>query len=152
MGRWSVFSWLVIFLYSHTAFCFLSSKIQPYSHIPSISEIPYVNHHLRTRISLILSPNIIHRNRFARIHDTNDHDISDHQNHNEHVDSDRKSDRNSIGASFIESKNIILLERLRNPKDGNLTATAIEYVNLCDESFDQFLTKQMNDASSETQR
>ena len=41
--------------------------------------------------------------------------------------------------SFVAQKNYILLDKLENPKNGNITEAACEYVNFCDESFDAFL-------------
>lgn len=41
--------------------------------------------------------------------------------------------------SFVAQKNYILLDKLENPKNGNITEAAQQYVNFCDESFDSFL-------------
>lgn len=41
--------------------------------------------------------------------------------------------------SFVAQKNYILLDKLENPPNGNITEAACQYVNFCDESFDTFL-------------
>ena len=49
----------------------------------------------------------------------------------------------SFSESFIAQKKFLLLDKLENPVNGNLTACAREYVNFCDESFDQFLNEKI---------
>lgn len=58
----------------------------------------------------------------------------------------------SLAHSFIEQKNNILLDKLLNPLDGNVTAVALNYVNFCDESFDNFLTNIMSLSKNELER
>jgi hypothetical protein len=45
--------------------------------------------------------------------------------------------------SFITQKNVILLDKLLNPINGNITEMASQYVNFCDESFDVFLNERI---------
>lgn len=49
----------------------------------------------------------------------------------------------SFSESFVAQKNYLLLDKFENPANGNLTASAREYVNFCDESFDQFLNEKI---------
>jgi hypothetical protein len=60
-------------------------------------------------------------------------------------------DENADGAfakSFVAQKNFILLEKLENPEDGDYAATAMSYVNFCDESFNAFLNDRIAAADS----
>jgi hypothetical protein len=69
-----------------------------------------------------------------------------------HPISSDADDRRDIRATFMDQKNYLLLEKLSEPPNGNLTAAAIQYVNLCDESFDSFLSDRMTNAKSEIER
>jgi hypothetical protein len=52
--------------------------------------------------------------------------------------------------SLVIQKNIILLEKLISPLAGNLTETAYEYVNFCDESFNLFLNERIANCESKS--
>jgi hypothetical protein len=49
------------------------------------------------------------------------------------------SSTGDFAQSFVAQKNFILLDKLENPPNGNITEAACQYVNFCDESFDAFL-------------
>lgn len=53
--------------------------------------------------------------------------------------------------SFVEQKNLILLEKLQNPI-ANLTEVAEQYVNFCDESFDLFLNEKISMLPTEKEK
>jgi hypothetical protein len=56
----------------------------------------------------------------------------------------------AIDDSLVIQKNLILLEKLISPLAGNLTETAYEYVNFCDDSFNQFLNERIASCESKT--
>jgi hypothetical protein len=58
----------------------------------------------------------------------------------------------NFGHSFVLQKNYILLDKLENPKNGNLTDVAMQYVNFCDESFDIFLNERISALSTEEEK
>lgn len=51
--------------------------------------------------------------------------------------------------SFVQQKNSILLEKLQNPVNGNVTEAAFQYVNFCDESFDSFIGEKISSLPNE---
>jgi hypothetical protein len=51
--------------------------------------------------------------------------------------------------SFVQQKNSILLEKLQNPVNGNVTEAAFQYVNFCDESFDSFIGEKISSLPDE---
>jgi hypothetical protein len=51
--------------------------------------------------------------------------------------------------SFVQQKNSILLEKLQNPVNGNVTEAAFQYVNFCDESFDSFIGQKISSLPDE---
>lgn len=51
---------------------------------------------------------------------------------------------------YMDQKNLILLEKFISPATGNLTETANEYVNFCDESFSAFLNDRISHCESKT--
>lgn len=51
--------------------------------------------------------------------------------------------------SFVAQKNFILLDKLENPVNGNITEAASQYVNFCDESFDAFLGERIASLAAE---
>jgi len=51
--------------------------------------------------------------------------------------------------SFVAQKNYILLDKLENPANGEYTEAAMQYVNFCDESFNNFLSERIANAESE---
>ena len=55
----------------------------------------------------------------------------------------------ALGQSFIHQKNEILMIKFIHPENGNLTNTAMQYVNYCDESFDHFLSTTMDELVDE---
>jgi len=54
--------------------------------------------------------------------------------------------------SFVAQKNFLLLDKLMNPENGNLTDAAIQYVNFCDESFDVFLNEKIASLATEQEK
>jgi len=48
-----------------------------------------------------------------------------------------------FAGSFLAQKNFILMEKFLDPHNGNLTETATECVNFCDESFNVFLNQKI---------
>jgi hypothetical protein len=67
----------------------------------------------------------------------------------EAVDRSQTADT-GIDDSLVIQKNLILLEKLISPLAGNLTETAYEYVNFCDESFNQFLNERIASCESKS--
>lgn len=63
------------------------------------------------------------------------------------LSSSSSSIENSL--SLEDQKNVILLDKLINPVNGNLTQAACEYVNFCDENFDIFLNDRITEISDE---
>lgn len=59
------------------------------------------------------------------------------------ADASSTSSTEQFAQSFVTQKNFILLEKLQNPEGGNLTATALSFVNFCDESFNIFLNERI---------
>jgi hypothetical protein len=57
-----------------------------------------------------------------------------------------------FAGSFLAQKNFILLEKFLAPTTGNLTETATEYVNFCDESFNQFLNLKIEQCATEKEK
>lgn len=51
---------------------------------------------------------------------------------------------------YMEQKNFILLGKFISPATGNLTETANEYVNFCDESFNDFLNDRISRCESKS--
>lgn len=54
--------------------------------------------------------------------------------------------------SFIAQKNFILLDKFLNPVQGNITLTAEQFVNFCDESFNIFLNERIAETESEADK
>lgn len=53
---------------------------------------------------------------------------------------------------FNQQKNNILFDKFLHPVNGNLTETATQYVNFCDENFDLFLDNEMKHKKTEKER
>ena len=68
------------------------------------------------------------------------------------ADSGDCGDCGDFAESFVAQKNFILLEKLLNPENGNLTDAAIQYVNFCDESFDTFLNAKIAAQATEQEK
>jgi len=66
----------------------------------------------------------------------------------------KEDDGKYAGDVFSVQKNDILLEKFTETQKrmGNLTATADEFVNFCDESFNQFLNQQIAQRSTEAEK
>lgn len=61
--------------------------------------------------------------------------------------------KNGFQDAFVTQKNYILFERLRDTTTGaNLTQKAREYLNFCDESFNNFLDQKVAEAQNEDER
>ena len=59
------------------------------------------------------------------------------------------SSTGDFAQSFVAQKNYILLDKLENPPNGNITEAACQYVNFCDESFDAFLGERISSLPNE---
>lgn len=55
----------------------------------------------------------------------------------------------SFAESIVEQKNSVLLEKLLNPVNGNITEAAFLNVNFCDESFDIFIGQKISSLPDE---
>ena len=60
-----------------------------------------------------------------------------------------KETTKSLPESFVTQKNYLLLEKLLEPANGNITEAAIQYVNFCDASFDDFLSEKITSTDDE---
>lgn len=61
-----------------------------------------------------------------------------------------ESEPQAIDESIVAQRNLILLEKLISPLTGNLSDIAAQYVNFCDESFNQFLDERMSSCESKS--
>lgn len=64
----------------------------------------------------------------------------------------KESQAQFISQTFTDQKNALLFEKMLSPVDGNLAETARQYVNFCDESFNQFLNEKIDHAPNEEER
>lgn len=62
------------------------------------------------------------------------------------------SEVGAIDQNFVAQKNFILLDKLENPTGGELSAAAMQYVNFCDESFNNFLNERIESSETEERR
>jgi hypothetical protein len=65
------------------------------------------------------------------------------------IDETMKQTTKSLPESFVTQKNYLLLEKLLEPANGNITEAAIQYVNFCDASFDDFLSEKITSTDDE---
>jgi hypothetical protein len=63
-----------------------------------------------------------------------------------------ESKDNTFSQTFVDQQNLILLDKMLNPPDGNLTAVANEWVNFCDENFDRFLNERISQLPTEREK
>ena len=59
------------------------------------------------------------------------------------VSSEAPTSTGGFAESFVAQKNYMLLDKLENPPNGNVTEAAQNYINFCDESFDTFLSERI---------